>query len=323
MFKCLTYFFKKIFMPKINTYPIVTPQGSDKIVITQANSTPENATKNITVDSLKAYTGYTGVIPTPEMYALKNTVSAAETKTKLCISVPNMSNETWMNQSPRLFMFRFSKNKYYSDVNGDKLKRKTFVHPSHQRGERMELDFPGTNWGAGNQTYSRGIDTEWDFNSDLKFAGTQDLITDFSKVRSTAYVEVPFNKLQFLVDNNNPLTELTNFPVTTSDLSLRCANGSSLALARAFNIHNNSLTPSNIRGVRVSYKVLMRFAIGVVNPSWTNTNHQKPYIIGGMSDSVNLVYQTDTEGTPGTNNIVKYQIAIGDNASISRVITQN
>jgi hypothetical protein len=67
----------------------------------------------------------------------------------------------------------------------------------------------------------------------------------------------------------------------------------------------------------------MRFAIGVVNPSWTNTNHQKPYIIGGMSDSVNLVYQTDTEGVPGTNNIVKYQIAIGDNASISRVITQN
>jgi hypothetical protein len=39
-------------MPKISTYQTVTPQGDDTIIISQANGSPTDATKNITVNSL-------------------------------------------------------------------------------------------------------------------------------------------------------------------------------------------------------------------------------------------------------------------------------
>jgi hypothetical protein len=39
-------------MPKISTYQTVTPQGDDTIIISQANGSPADATKNITVNSL-------------------------------------------------------------------------------------------------------------------------------------------------------------------------------------------------------------------------------------------------------------------------------
>ena len=42
-------------MAKINTYPVVNPQGDDKIIITDANGNPTNATKNVTVDGLKTF----------------------------------------------------------------------------------------------------------------------------------------------------------------------------------------------------------------------------------------------------------------------------
>ena len=39
-------------MAKIETYPVVTPVGGDKIIITQVNGTPPDATKNITVQGI-------------------------------------------------------------------------------------------------------------------------------------------------------------------------------------------------------------------------------------------------------------------------------
>jgi hypothetical protein len=39
-------------MPRISTYQTVTPQGDDTIIISQANGSPADATKNITVNSL-------------------------------------------------------------------------------------------------------------------------------------------------------------------------------------------------------------------------------------------------------------------------------
>ena len=307
-------------MPKISTYNLITPQLSDKIIVSQESGTPSNVTKNITIGGLKSL--LSSEIPTPEMYALKNiSTSTDETNTKLCISVPNTQDKTWLSKEPRLFMFRYKENKRSK---GLILKRKSFVHPSHQNGVFMNNNFPGTNWGRGSSDGTTlGLDTEWDFNNDLVFAGTQALITDFSQVRSTAYVEVPFNKLQFLLDSTNPNTVITNFPVSTANLLLRCSNyGRGNAEGKRDDYKNNSLTPTNINGVRISYKILMRFAIGIVNPLWTNTNHETPYIIGDMSDVVNFVYQTDTTGDPGTNNIVKYQIAVGNGASIARVKIQ-
>ena len=313
-------------MPKISTYSTVVPQGSDKIVISQENGTPSNVTKNITVDGLIGLVK--SEIPTPQMYALKNISPATnETNTKLCISVPNTQNKTWLSKEPRLFMFRYKPNKRPNPASskGRFLKRKGFVHPSHQNGVFMNNKFPGTNWGRGNSDRTTlGLDTEWDFNSDLVFAGTQAVITDFSQVRSTAYIEVPFNKLQFLLNSNNPNTVISNFPVSTTDLLLRCSNyGRGNSSAKDNDYKNNAVTNPDVHGVMISYKILMRFAIGVVNPLWTNTNHETPYIMGDMSDVVNFVYQTDAAGLPETNNIIKYQIAIGNGASIARVGINN
>ena len=42
-------------MAKISTYTVVTPEGDDKIIISEANGTPSNVTKNVTVDGLKAF----------------------------------------------------------------------------------------------------------------------------------------------------------------------------------------------------------------------------------------------------------------------------
>ena len=82
-------------MPKISTYTTVTPQGDDKIIVTQTSGTPSEVTKNVTVDGLKTFvnanaavtslttTGVSGVatltsgvlnIPTPPFTA--NTSSA-------------------------------------------------------------------------------------------------------------------------------------------------------------------------------------------------------------------------------------------------------
>ena len=40
-------------MPKIESFPVVSPADDDKIVITQSSGTPQNVTKNITVLDLK------------------------------------------------------------------------------------------------------------------------------------------------------------------------------------------------------------------------------------------------------------------------------
>ena len=42
-------------MPKISTYTTVTPQGDDKIIVTQTSGTPSDVTKNVTVNGLKTF----------------------------------------------------------------------------------------------------------------------------------------------------------------------------------------------------------------------------------------------------------------------------
>lgn len=53
-------------MSKISQYPIVTPVAGDKVVITQVNGSPTDATKNVTIESIASLstqlsTGYTVV----------------------------------------------------------------------------------------------------------------------------------------------------------------------------------------------------------------------------------------------------------------------
>ena len=209
-------------MPKISTYNSVTPKGSDKILISQTNGTPSNATNNITVDALKTYIGQADDIPTPYMYVLKRPyVDATTRNNKAFVAMQKPVETDWLTKNPRLFMFRYRKSKTRLIDGVYIMKRANFIHPSHNNGEYQRTNFPGSNWASSEQSgFVSGeslfsIPTEWDINSELKIAKTGSLITDFASLRPNTYIEVPFNPLGFLYDNTN--AEVTSLPATTTD----------------------------------------------------------------------------------------------------------
>ena len=289
-------------MPKISTYNTVTPQGTDKIIISQENGAPTNVTKNITVDGLKEYISSDG-IPKPYIYTLKNTSVPTLEQQKVCIQKPIETD--WLTKNPRLFLYRYKKtitNKYDSVL----WKKGGFVHPSHQNGAYQQTNFPGTNW-CSSPNVDKGaneihpIDTEWDINTQLKIAKTGSTITDFASLRQSTYIEIPFSKLQFLYDENNPSVPYTSFPVTTGNPSGFC-----------------TITPkkSTFNGLFYN-KVILKFAIGIPNPTWTNTNHELPYIMGELSNPVQMVYQRNITN----NGFSKAVISQGSNATVNRGVS--
>ena len=327
-------------MGKIATYPIVTPQGDDKIIVSQTTGTPEDATKNITVDGLATYigAGAGSGIPTPEMFVIKRKfidgVSPNEDwglNHQLCIRGLVGANESWLDpaKEARLFMYTKKPNKRTTDYAATYPKRKGgWTHPSHLNGEYIESRFGSANWGTGiqegldvstgsNVPYAK-IVTEWDIATELKILATG-ATADFSDstLRETTYIQVPFNQCQFLVSTQNPSDSIT-------DLSY--PNGIDLAKSKIRNAVRptrnsqagafNTNTPWDAGGnARLCNKVVMRFVIGVVNPEFTLTNHTLPYIFGQPSDPVTLVYQTTA------NDLVqRCVIAVGHAQSISRQI---
>lgn len=285
-------------MPKINSYNTVTPQGDDKIVITQKNGTPTNVTKNITVDGLKTYIGQADDIPTPYMYVLKRPYVDATTKNnKAFVAMQKPTETDWLTKNPRLFMFRYKRQKVKNVDQVYIMKRANFVHSSHNNGEYQRANFPGTNWASTQQFTDTGmnlfpIPTEWDINTELKIAKTGSLITDFASLRPTTYIEVPFNPLGFLYDSTN--TEVTSLPATTTDDFW----GTRFSVSRP----NNNVNPDNNLDNKRTSKIIIKFAIGIPNPAWTNSNHELPYIFGNLSNALMLKYQY---------NISDYKIVAG------------
>ena len=285
-------------MGKIATYPIVTPQGGDKIIVSQTTGTPEDATKNITVEGLKNYIGQADDIPTPYMYVLKRPYVDATTKNnKAFVAMQKPIETDWLTKNPRLFMFRYRKSKTRSKEGVYVMIKQNFIHPSHNNGEYQRINFPGSNWASTNQTTDSGtmlfpIPTEWDINSELKIAKTGSLITDFASLRPTTYIEVPFNPLGFLFDSTN--TEVTSLPATTTDAFW----GTRFSVTRPASNVNYDNNPTDKR----TSQIIMKFAIGIPNPAWTNTNHELPYIFGNLSNALMLKYQY---------NISNYKIVEG------------
>ncbi len=276
-------------MPKISTYNTVTPQGTDKIIISQENGTPTNVTKNITVDGLKEYIGTsdTSGIPTPYMYVLKTPGAGAGAS----VAIQKPVETDWLTKNPRLFMFRYKKSKprLVDPTSTYVMKRGNFVHPSHNNGAYQRANFPGSNWASTRQDFRTStnamltlfpIPTEWDINSELKIAKTGSLITDFASLRPTTYIEVPFNPLGFLFDDTN--TEVTSLPATS--LNTWGTRFTVQSKASNINLDNN---PNDKRTIQI----IMKFAIGIPNPTWTNTNHELPYIFGDLSNALMLKYQ--------------------------------
>ena len=303
-------------MGKIATYPIVTPQGDDKIIVSQTTGTPEDATKNITVDGLKNYIGQADDIPTPYMYVLKRPhVKSSTFNDKAFVAMQKPVETDWLTKNPRLFMFRYrkSKTKLIDFVASSSyiMKRANFVHPSHNNGVYQRANFPGSNWASTYQTTANGgilfpIPTEWDINSELKIAKTGSLITDFASLRPTTYIEVPFNPLGFLFDIVSP-TEVTSLPATTTADYW----GTRFSVTRPA----TNVNPENNPGDYHTSQIIMKFAIGIPNPTWTNTNHELPYIFGDLSNPVTLKYQYDGNNNKVVNN---YTITQGSTGSAAR-----
>lgn len=321
-------------MPKISTYTVVTPQGDDKIIISDSNGTPSNATKNITVDGLASYVGSGIQIPTPEMWVYKSgNLNPYQTvgenpilkQRALCINVPTLLNKRWLDNNPRLFLFRYRPSLTTNVLNTNK--RGNYVHPSHLNGQYIQTNFPGSNWCSSPQYYIDGQDnrnllfpitTEWDFNGDLKYVQKLETppltpgvaITDFKTVRSTAYVEVPFNPLQFLFDKTDTQTPFTSLPISLTNLGERCMIKSGIEKNKW-----NTNTPFD--SMAKSRKIYFKFAIGIPNPTWTNTNKQTPYIMGDLSNAITFVYQSN-QGTQ--TKIQAYQMVQGHSSMITRNI---
>jgi len=297
-------------MPKISTYKTVIPQGDDKIIISQQDGTPSNVTKNITVDGLKNYIGSEG-IPTPYMYALKRP-QLNPIYSSAFIAMQKPIETEWLSKNPRLFMFRYKKTKAKYTEDGEYIMKKNdFVHPSHNNGEYQRANFPGSNWASTPQSAQYiglipelfPITTEWDINTELKIAKTESLITDFASLRPTTYIEVPFNPLQFLYDDTN--TEVTSLPAGPS--------GNRWGTRFTVNSPNYNVNRDNNPDNKRTSKIIMKFAIGIPNPTWTNTNHELPYIFGNFSNAMMLKYQYI-----GVNLISNYTITQGANGPAPR-----
>ena len=300
-------------MGNIAKYPIVTPQGDDKIIVSQTTGTPEDATKNITVEGLKNYIGQADDIPTPYMYVLKRPyVKASTLNDKAFVAMQKPVETDWLTKNPRLFMFRYRKSKTrkmdLGAANSYIMKRGNFIHPSHNNGEYQRTNFPGSNWASTLQATDSGatlfpIPTEWDINSELKIAKTGTLITDFASLRPTTYIEVPFNPLGFLFDILNPI-EVTSLPATTTQDYW----GTRFSVTRPSSNENTENNPNSYR----TSQIIMKFAIGIPNPTWTNTNHELPYIFGNLSNAVTLKYQYDGSNPKVVNNYTLSQGSTGN-----------
>lgn len=291
-------------MPKISSYDTVTPQGTDKIIISQENGTPQDVTKNITVDGIKEYIGTP--IPTPNTYVLKLPTEPLESRYKVCIQKPIETD--WLTKNPRLFMFRYKKAKssYRQDTDALGLKKKGFIHPSHQNGVYQQTNFPGSNWGTSqlftlNSDLLPPIDTEWDINTELQIAKTGTIITDFASLRPATYIEIPFSKLQFLYNQVDPDLPYTSLPAT---------GAGTFCTIRGERRYNTNTPWDN----DLYNKLILKFAIGIPNPAWTNTNHELPYIMGNLSNAINIVYQRSNLG-----DVTRVIITHGSNATVKRV----
>tara|TARA_R110001592_G_scaffold184262_1_gene427999 strand:- start:127 stop:1098 length:972 start_codon:yes stop_codon:yes gene_type:complete len=322
-------------MARIISYPQITTVSSEDLIPITDTSAIGDPLKNVTVGDL-ATSISTGIqIPTPQMWVYKSgnlnpyqAVGSSPTlkQKALCISVPTQIDKRWLDNSPRLFLFRYRQSNT-ADGSGP-LKRGNYVHPTHLNGQYIRTNFPGSNWcsspqyyldyqtGAGSELFP--IITEWDFNGDLNYVQKNNVaaaaITDFKTVNSTAYVEVPLNPLQFIFDKDPAQTQVpfTSFPVTiNNDTGFRCLLKKGSAINRF-----NTNTPWSASGGD-SRKAYFKFAIGIPNPTWTNTNKQTPYIMGDLSDAITFQYQ---ENQSGSSQIQAYQIAQGHCSIISRKV---
>ena len=321
-------------MGRIISYPELSTVSSGDLIPITDTSIVGYPLKNVTVGDLAASIGGGIQIPTPQMWIYSsgnpNPYQAAGEQNILnqkavCISVPTQLDKRWLDNNPRLFLFRYRQSNT-ADGSGPR-KRGNYVHPSHLNGQYIQTNFPGSNWCSSPQNYIDDQDnlnelfpitTEWDFNGDLNYAQKRfaptpgATITDFKTVKSTAYVEVPINPLQFLFDITDTSTPFTSLPVTiNNDLGFRCLLKTGTSLDRF-----NTNTPWSDTPVK-SRKAYFKFAIGIPNPTWTNTNKETPYIMGDLSDPITFVYQDNV----AVGEIQAYQIAQGHSSGISRSIS--
>ena len=100
-------------MARISTYTQDTSISRDDLLV-GTDAEDSNATKNFSVGDLSDF--ISGIqIPTPQMWVYKSgnlnpyqTVGSSPTlkQRALCISVPTQPDKRWLDNNPRLFLFR-------------------------------------------------------------------------------------------------------------------------------------------------------------------------------------------------------------------------
>ena len=83
-------------MPKISTYTTVTPQGNDKIIVSQTSGTPTDVTKNVTVDGLKTF--IKGIFPflfnTTSLTGIQSTGNTASGTNSIAMGASTAASNT-------------------------------------------------------------------------------------------------------------------------------------------------------------------------------------------------------------------------------------
>ena len=83
-------------MPKISTYTTVTPQGNDKIIVSQTSGTPTDVTKNVTVDGLKTF--IKGIFPflfnTTSLTGIQSTGNTASGTNSIAMGASTTASNT-------------------------------------------------------------------------------------------------------------------------------------------------------------------------------------------------------------------------------------
>ena len=306
-------------MGKIANYNIVNPKGDDKIIISETSGSVKDATKNITVDGIANYSNSklpsSLSIPVPELYQLKKAEEAASNWGNVPrIGIKGLlgSNRDWVlnNPSSRLFLQVYSSQGRNTEIGG--LNRKGgWTHPPHLNGAYTQSRFGDTNWGRGEiQVRSKDpindyftvhpIVTEWDIQNDLVLAKDGSVV-NFSdpSLYDTAYIQVPMNNLQFLVDRFTPSfttsTEITEIPFPNG-LEISNALPATIDIYPILGVKTKQASPQwntdspGFGSAIQMMKIVFRMVIGIENPDFTLTNHTIPYIFGQPSNPMTLAY---------------------------------
>jgi len=204
------------------------------------------------------------------------------------VSLDFYQSDAWKALNPRIFLFRARKKRRIFKNGVVTNKPAGFVHPTHTAGTQ-----PGGRWWTGEQRimqyYSSAPDplirhTEFPLLSTVSYQSFN--LVDLSPYEWVEYANAITNTLR--------QSTAADFPVPTTAVG-QDVGGVNGFYVKFFQAAKSQIYPSNFRGRKSGgMKTKFRFAIVIDNP---NATPDSPYLIGPMSDNVDLKFIWDQSGT--------------------------